>query len=201
MTVPITGRTGAGVIGGERRSDLSSRRLVVDAPKQTDRNLDSKVNHDGHWNGEIEFYAKALLQSEQDGGADQYRDNSTDRLSVHLRRPLAFGFSIVSPAHILPRIDAGGSGLHVDVFAHGVVLFINLLGFLFLSRVFIDEGVVGPLWILGEGRPGDDGQQQDCDDALCHGGYLLNSLPERLSCRPHALNAMKLLRIRPVRQL
>src|ERR1039458_3873432 len=99
-TVPITGRIGAGGgVGSEhRRIDRMSRRLVVGAPQQADRNLDGEVNHDGHRNGDVELHAKALLQSEQDAGADQHRDNPADAVLVHWRAALAFGSGIAALA-------------------------------------------------------------------------------------------------------
>ena len=46
-----------------------------------------------------------------------------------------------------------GAVVLVDVFARGVVLFFNRLGFLFLLLLFLDKGVVGPAFCWAKAGP------------------------------------------------
>ncbi len=88
--------------------------LLVDAPGEADRNLDGHVGDGRDRDREVELQAEPLLQAEQNGGADQHRDEAADAEFGHAPAALlglgGVGAAIV--AHIGPGVvlDRRGQG-------------------------------------------------------------------------------------------
>src|ERR1700682_289501 len=83
--------------------------------------------------------------------------------------PLAFGFGIVAPAHIYPRIALDRRDRLAGVSERCFVSLIEFLGVLFLCILFNNYRIVVARG-LGQNRPRNDGQKYRGDDISSHGG-------------------------------